>query len=260
MKISAAVKAAVQKLAKQQTEQELSAREKELAEHITTREQLRQQLAADAESDAAEQRRYDAAREALVEFGRIHSWEQRNSSRELAAEGLRLAAAVQQAPKMVSYSRGCSPREFLVKSCRDSSLQAERQAAVVACAAAVAELEEHETADSAAAELASVARRERLGILGSIRQQFGAEGGRWVRTETESGEIEIQPLQNLVKEPAIHPENAAFLNRQLSPFNRRIREYRARMNSEELPQLQAAVASCRSVLNEVESRMMQSEI
>jgi len=260
MKISAAVKEAVRRLAKQQADAELSAREKELAEHMTQRQQLRLQVAADLESDAAEQLRYDSAREALAEFGRVHSWEQRNSNRELVAEGQRLAAAVQQKPRMASYSRGCSPRELLVEGCRDSSLQSGRAAAVVAYAAAAADLEEHEAADSAAAEQAAVARRERLEVLGSIRQQFGAEGGRWVRVESESGEIEIQPLQNLLKETTIHPQNLAFLNSQLAPFNRRIQEHLARLNSEELPRLQAAVASCRSALGEVESRMMESEI
>jgi len=259
MKVSSAVRQSLQRLLKAQTEQELSAKEAELAEHIENRNRLRQQLEDDAAADAAEQARHGAALAALEDFGKRHSWEQRNSVREVIREGQRLSAEANRRPEFVRYSKGASPREELIRGCRDLSIQGEFGLASLGLEFAVQELAEAEQKIAAAALRASDARRERLEILGGIQRQFGTAGGRWNRSES-GDEVSIEGLQDAAGEPAIHPENLAFLNRQLAPLNRRIREYLQQSEGEELQRLRAAVANAEAALATVQERAIASEI
>jgi len=259
MKVSSAVKATLQRILKAQTEQELSSREAELAEHIETRNRLRQQLKAAAESDSAEQARHDAALAALEDFGKRHSWEERNSVRAVIQEGQRLSAEANRRPEFVRYPKGDSPREGLIRGCRDLSLQGDVGVASLGLEFAVQELAEAEQKIAATALRAADARKDRLELLGSIQRQFGTEGGQWKRIEA-GDEVSIEGLQDAAGEPAIHPENLAFLNRQLAPLNRRIREYLQQSEGSEVQQLRAAVANAEAALATVQERAIASEI
>jgi len=259
MKVSSAVRQSLQRLLKAQTERELSSREAELAEHIETRNRLRQQLKAAAESDSAEQARHDAALAALEDFGKRHSWEERNSVRAVIQEGQRLSAEANRRPEFVRYPKGDSPREGLIRGCRDLSLQGDVGVASLGLEFAVQELAEAEQKIAATALRAADARKDRLELLGSIQRQFGTEGGQWKRIEA-GDEVSIEGLQDAAGEPAIHPENLAFLNRQLAPLNRRIREYLQQSEGSEVQQLRAAVANAEAALATVQERAIASEI
>lgn len=260
MKVTSAVKASLQRILKQQTEQELSARETELAEHITEREALRLQLADDAAANAAEQARHDAARVALSEFGERHSWHQRNEDRELIAEGRRLCEAVNRPPVFVRYAPGYSPKERLVEGCRDLQIQSALTTARAALQEAAKALATAQEASGILALKAADARRDRLELLGSIQRQFGREGGRWRRIESGDEVFSIEGLRDAAGEPAIHPENLAFLNRQLAPLNRRIREYLQQLEGSEVQRLRAAVAKAEGALAVVEAKAIESEV
>jgi hypothetical protein len=259
VKVSSAVKATLQRILKQQTEAELSAKEAELAEHIETRNRLRQQLEADAAADAAEQSRHDAALAALEDFGKRHSWEERNSVRAVIQEGQRLSAEANRKPEFTRYLTGESPREGLIRGCRDLSIQGELGLASLGLEFAVRELAAEEQKIAAAALRAADARKDRLELLGSIQRQFGREGGRWRRVES-GDEVSIEGLQDAAGEPAIHPENLAFLNRQLAPLNRRIREYLQQLEGSEVQRLRAAVAKAEGALAVVEAKAIESEV
>jgi hypothetical protein len=259
MKAATAVKQKLQQLLRQQSEQELSARETELAEHITEREALRLRLADDAAANAAEQARHDAARAALAEFGERHSWQQRNEDRELIAEGRRLCEAVNRLPAFVRYAPGYSPKERLVGGCKDPQIQSALTTARAALQEAAKALATVQESSGTLALRASAARRDRLELLGSIQRQFGREGGRWRRVES-GDEVSIEGLQDAAGEPAIHPENLAFLNRQLAPLNRRIREYLQQLEGSEVQRLRAAVAKAEGALAVVEAKAIESEV
>ena len=259
MKVTSAVKASLQRILKQQTEQELSARETELAEHISERDRLRQQLEADAAADAAEQSRHDAALAALAEFGAKHSIEERTSVRGVVDEGRRLSAEANRRPEFVRYGKGESPRERLVSGCRDLLVQNDLTCAGLELQGATIALADAEEEISRSALRAADARRDRLELLGSIQRQFGPEGGRWRRVES-GDEVSIEGLQDAAGEPAIHPENLAFLNRQLAPLNRRIREYLQQLEGSEVQRLRDAVAKAEGALAVVEAKAIESEV
>ena len=259
MKVTAAVKASLQRILKQQTEQQLSARETELAEHISERDRLRQQLEADAAADAAEQSRHDAALAALAEFGERYSFEERNSIRSVVQEGRQLSQEANRRPEFVRYGKGESPRERLVEGCRDLQIQSDLTCAGLELQGATIALADAEEEISRSALRAADARRDRLELLGSIQRQFGREGGRWRRVES-GDEVSIEGLQDAAGEPAIHPENLAFLNRQLAPLNRRIREFRQQSEGEGLQLLRDAVAKAEGALAAVELKAAESEV
>ncbi len=260
MKVTAAVKASLQRILKQQTEQELSARETELAEHISERDRLRQQLEADAAADAAEQSRHDAALAALAEFGAKYSIEERTSVRGVVDEGRRLSAEANRRPEFVRYGKGESPRERLVSGCRDLLVQNDLTCTGLELQGATIALADAEEEISRSALRAADARRDRLELLGSIQRQFGPEGARWRRVESGDDEVSVDGLQDAAGNPAVHPENVAFLNRQLAPLNRRIREYRQQSEGEGLQLLRDAVAKAEADLVAVELRAVESEV
>ncbi len=259
MKATSAVKASLQRILKQQTEQNLSTQETELAEHITEREALRLRLADDAAANAAEQARHDAALAALAEFGERYSFEERNSIRSVVQEGRQLSQEANRRPEFVRYGKGESPKERLVEGCRDLRIQSALTTARAALQEATKSLATAQEASGILALRAADARKDRLELLGSIQRQFGREGGRWRRVES-GDEVSIEGLRDAAGEPAIHPENLAFLNRQLAPLNRRIREYLQQLEGSEVQRLRAAVAKAEGALAVVEAKAIESEV
>lgn len=259
MKVTSAVKASLQRILRQQTEQELATRETELAEHIAQRDRLRRQLEEDAAADAAEQSRHDAALAALAAFGEKYSFEERNSIRSVVQEGRQLSQDANRRPEFVRYGKGESPRERLVEGCRDLQIQSALTTARAALQEAAKALATVQESSGILALRAADARRDRLELLGSIQRQFGREGGRWRRIES-GDEVLIAGLQDAAGEPAIHPENLAFLNRQLAPLNRRIREYLRQLEGSEVQRLRAALAKAEGDLVVVEAKAIESEV
>jgi hypothetical protein len=249
----------VRRLTQQRTDQEMSAAESEMAEHVVERQALRQQMQEDAAADEQARNEHEAARQALQEFGERYTYQQRNEVREVVQEGMRLAAAVNRPLVLARYSPGGSPRDRLVRGCRDLNLRQQ-------WAAAVAALERATEAERAAGQAvgqamskAADARRERVEIMGRIRQQFGAEGGRWRRVE-QADQVTVEAVMGADGKPLIHESNIQFLNGNLCRPNRVIREAAAVMAAENGESLSQALQAAREALGRVEARMIESEM
>jgi hypothetical protein len=146
-----------------------------------------------------------------------------------------------------------------VEGCRDLQIQSALTTARAALQEAAKALATAQDASGKLALRAADARRDRLELLGSIQRQFGREGGRWRRVES-GDEVSIEGLPDAAGEPAIHPENLAFLNRQLAPLNRRIREHRQQLEGADIARLRDAVAKAEADLVAVELRAVESEV
>lgn len=250
----------VRRLTQQRAEQEMSAAESAMAEHVAERQALRQQMQEDAAADEQARNEHEAARQALQEFGERYTYQQRNEVREVVQEGMRLAAAVNRPLVLARYSPGGSPRDRLVRGCRDLNLQQQWTAAVAALEQATEAERAAGQAAGQAMSKAADARRERVEIMGRIRQQFGAEGGRWRRVE-QADQVTVEAIMGADgKTPLVHPENIDWLNSNLCRPNRVIREAAAVMAAESGESLSLALQAAREALGRVETRMIESEM
>lgn len=234
------------RLREQQFRQNCDVAERELRQHIESRAALRENMAEDDRFNAAAQAEHDAAREALQAFGRKYSWEQRNSEREVVAEQARLSTAANRPLILRTYSTGHSPRELLIRGCRDAELQQRLQAAGEAWRALREQQSRKELEAGQASDRAADARRERVDILGRIRSQYGPEGDRWRRVEQDD-QVSIVAICELNGTPRIHPQNLEFLNNQLVRANRIIREAAAVMAADNGQLARDLAASSRAV-------------
>lgn len=249
----------VRRLTQQRTEQEMSAAESEMAEHVAERQALRQQMQEDAAADEQARNEHEAARQALQEFGERYTYQQRNEVREVVQENIRLCELVNRPLKLSRYSPGGSPRERLVRGCRDLNLQQQWTAAVAALEQATKDERAAALAVGQAMSKAADARRERVEIMGGIRQQFGSEGTKWRRVE-QADQVTIEAVLGVDGNPLIHESNIQFLNNSLCRPNRVIREAAAVMASENGETLSQALQAAREALGRVEARMIESEM
>ena len=248
----------ITRMREQQSRKDCEAAERELAQHVASRAALRENMAEDERCNAAAQAEHDAAREALQAFGRKYSWEQRNGEREVVAEQARLSAAANRPLVLRKYSAGHSPRELLIRGCRDVELQQRLQAAAEAWRALWDLHSRKEIEAGKASEKASDARRERVDILGRVRSQYGPEGCRWRRIEQDD-QVSITGVCEPDGTSRIHPQNLEFLNNQLVRPNRIIREAAAVMAADN-GQLTRDLAAAANAVELAEQSCVDSEV
>lgn len=249
----------ITRLREQQFRQTADAEEKELRQHIASRAALRRNMDEDDRFNAAAESEHDAARAALQAFGQKYSWSQRNSDRDIVAEGARLSAAANRPVVLRKYEAGHSPRELLIRGCRDLSLQERLQEAGEAWKALWQRKVELESKAGVASDRAAQGRRERVELLGRIRSQFGPEGERWRRVEQDD-QVSIVAVVGADGKPLVHPENLTHLNNQMLRANREIREAASALAAANCDRLVREMAEAGRVVESLEQQAVESEV
>jgi len=257
--VAKAVRDLVRRLTEQRATQEMSAAEAEMMEHVAERQALRQQMQEDAAADMQARNEHEQARQALQEFGERYSYQERNSNREIVQRQMRLSATMNKPLVLARYSPGCSPRDLLIRGCKDLHLQQQWATASEAFeraseAVRVAELQ-MQTAMSRAAD----ARRDRVEILGSIRRQYGSEGTKWRRVDQDD-QVSIVAVVSADGNPLMHEQNVEFLNCQLARPNREIRQSASAVAAATTGSLTQTLQAAREALTGIENLMVQSEM